>query len=188
MAERYVQLDIKPPGDDHQWNVDDICVLRQPRRKLQFFRAKIIAMNDDEYQVLCLDTGHYESNIKKDDLMETIDDFKSKPDFKAKKCFLIGVKPTGTSDGEWSSRAKNFTAELLGDHVILVAYRSEKKANDSYDVCIYIDATDKTAMELAQLRSSSFNSGRSISPTNDSFVRLADILNRNGLAFLNEKM
>ena len=62
---------------------------------------------------------------------------------------------------------------------------SEKKANDSFDVCIYIDATDKTAMEMAQLRSTSFNSCRS---KNDSFVRLAGILNRNGLAFLNEKM
>ena len=78
--------------------------------------------------------GHYESNTKKVDLQETKDDFKSKLDFKAKKCFLIGVKPTCTSDGELSSKAKIFTTELLGDHLIFVAYRPEKKANDSYDL------------------------------------------------------
>ena len=183
LAERYVQLDIRP-STDHEWHEGDLCVLKHTRRRLQFFRARIVKIENENVQVLCLDNGDYETNVKREDLLELIEEFRHKPDFKAKKCFLVGVQPSGTSNGEWSSRAKNFTAEILNDNFVHVAFKSEKKPNDSYDVCIYIDVKDRNN-SIYHLRS--VNSSSSFSRTSVVFVRLADILNNKGLAFLSEK-
>jgi hypothetical protein len=75
-------------------------------------------------KLICLDTGNYESNVKSENLYELIDDFRGeKLEFKAKKCCLIGVQPTGTQNGTWSSLAKTYTSETLNDNFVHVSFK-----------------------------------------------------------------
>lgn len=126
----------------------------------------------------------------------TLTFLKEKPEFKAKKCTLVGVHPTGTTNGEWSSLAKDLTKSTLNDNYVHVEFRvllifdlifsfstkeliilflkSSKKPDDSYDTCIYIDT--KRRCEFT------YNDSET-----KEFVRFAEILNSKGLAFLEEK-
>ena len=71
---------------------------------------------------MCLDNGFYETNIDTENLYELVDEFNGKPDYKAKKCYLVGVHPLGNDNGEWGSLAKTFTAETLNDTCIHVLF------------------------------------------------------------------
>jgi len=94
---------------------------------------------------------------------------------KQKKCCLIGVQPTGTQNGTWSSLAKTYTSETLNDNFVHVSFKSEIKNDDSIDTAIYIDANKKP-----------LNSSIS-SEHEESFIRFAEMLNAKGLALLTEK-
>ena len=97
-----------------------------------------------------LDSGFYESNAKAENFFEMDDEFRNKPPYKAKKCFLVGVQPCGTRNGEWSSKAIDYTIDTLNDTYIYVVFKSDKKSNDSYDVAIYIDTSQKPCSLMAQ--------------------------------------
>ena len=71
-----------------------------------------------------MDNGSFkEVTIDKDSLYELVDEFNAKPDYKAKKCYLVGVYPLGNNNGEWGSLAKQFTAEILNDAHIHVLFK-----------------------------------------------------------------
>ena len=69
-----------------------------------------------------MDNGSYELNIDRESLYELVDEFNGKPDYKAKKCYLVGVHPLGNNNGEWGSLAKHFTTETLNDTRIHVLF------------------------------------------------------------------
>jgi hypothetical protein len=76
-----------------------------------------------KFKVICLDIGYYEVNVKPEYLYELITEFRDKPDYKAKKCCLIGVYPMGTSNGKWSSVAKDYTSDTLTDNFVYVTFK-----------------------------------------------------------------
>ena len=124
-----------------------------------------------------LDNGNYEKNVEISRIFKLVEELVDKPDFKAKKCSVVGIQPTGTDNGEWSNLSKAFTAETLNDNCVHVEFKSTKKPNDSFDTCIYIDAKKQANV---------FNI-KSMPISDNEYVRFADILNCKGLAFLTEK-
>jgi hypothetical protein len=50
------------------------------------------------------------------------EELKSSPEFKAKRCSLVGVQPTGTTNGEWSSLSKAFTSERLTENYVYISF------------------------------------------------------------------
>jgi hypothetical protein len=73
-------------------------------------------------KVICLDTGIYESNVLRENLFILIDELRIKPEFKAKKCAIVGIKPAGTLNDEWSSLSKSFTSQTLNESVVYVSF------------------------------------------------------------------
>jgi hypothetical protein len=69
-----------------------------------------------------LDNGSYEDNLDKDSLYDLIDEFNGKPNYIAKKCYLVGVYPLGNNIGEWGDLSKNFTSEILNDAYIHILF------------------------------------------------------------------
>lgn len=144
------------------------------KRKLDHYRAKIVEKFPNGYfKLICLDTGNYESSVKPTELFELIDQFKEKPTFKAKKCCLIGIQPTGTNNGVWSSLAQNYTADTLNDNFVHVSFKSDKKDDDSYDTVIYVDTSFKTDEKTSE--------------TNQAYIRFAEMLSAKGYGILIEK-
>ena len=103
-----------------------------------------------------------------------------KPDFKAKKCYQTGVKPTGTMNGEWSHSACNFIIETLNDTTVYVAFLGKKEELDAYETNIYVCNKPSTNNEKKKPND----------PSNEeeSYIALADILSMKGYAFLSEKV
>jgi len=160
------------------WQPNDLCVVKALRRS-HFFRAQIIEkLANQNFKVLYLDIGNYESNVEPSRILDLIDEYREKPEFKAKKCFVIGIQPTGTNNSEWSSLAKDLTAQALNDSFVYIEFKSDKKSDGSYETCIYIDI---------KKNSSAFDLTKDYVAEHKEYVRFADILNMRGLAFLTEK-
>lgn len=99
---------------------------------------------------------------------------------------MSGVKPTGTSNGEWSKAAKEFVVETLPDQYVLVRFERPKCqspdnqngyhiGNMSHEVTIFVEAENK-------IKSSS-----AANLVDEKYVRYSDIMNNCGLALLTEK-
>jgi hypothetical protein len=97
--------------------------------------------------VICLDNGLYENNINPNNLLELVDEYREKPDFKAKKCLQIGVKPLGTKNSEWGSSAKSFTADALNDCYVHVLFQASANAME----CIIFFLKEFQLFELKQI-------------------------------------
>lgn len=179
LLEKY--MTIYEENNEHfkdDWQPNDLCVVKALRRS-HFFRAKIIQkLPNQNFKVLYLDIGNYESNVEPNRILDLIDEYKEKPEFKAKKCFVIGIQPAGTTNSEWSSLAKDLTAQTLNDSFVYVEFKSEKRSDDSYETCIFIDT---------KKNSSAFDLSKDCAAEHKEYVRFADILNMRGLAFLTEK-
>jgi hypothetical protein len=74
--------------------------------------------------------------------------------------------------------AKDLTAQTLNDSFVYIEFKSDKRSDDSYETCIYIDI---------KKNSSAFHLGKDYVSEHKEYVRFADILNMRGLAFLTEK-
>lgn len=133
------------------WKVNDLCVIKTPnKRNSEFFRAKIIKKSDQLFTVVYLDNGSIVNNIESPQIFKLIDEFMDKPEFKAKKCRLVGIHPAGTTNGEWGHSANCFTSEHLNDQYVYIDFKSDKNSDDSYDSTIYIDikAKDKNTHQV----------------------------------------
>ena len=67
--------------------------------------------------------------------------------FKAKKCRMIGIWPSGTVNGEWSNLAKSFIDECLMERYIYVDYKSAEKKreeDDSHEVDVFCCCQNNT--------------------------------------------
>lgn len=174
LTEKYNQLKLVPNAK--QWDKKDYCVMKKPRQR-HYYRAKVIEkLSNGKFKLICLDNGLYET-CEEQCLYELIDEFNNKPAYKAKKCSLVGVSATGTNNGKWSSLAEVFTNETLTDNYVHVLFHSTQKLNETYQVCIYVDARQKEVFKQEYLPMSG----------NSEFIRFADILNNKGLALLTEK-
>lgn len=174
LNESYKKICEENQISNDSWQVNDICVIKIVRKNV-FHRAKIFEKTKiEKFNVILLDKGVYEYNVEKSQIFKLINEFKEKPEFKAKKCTVVGVHPSGTTNGKWSSLAQEFTANTLDNNYVHVEFKSGKKPDDSYDTCIYIDTKKRCEFTLNK------------SETKE-FVRFAEILNRKGLAFLEEK-
>ncbi len=106
----------------NNWKPGDLCVIKSQSRRNEFYRARITNLTGDTFSALYLDIGSYHSNIESCQVFRLLDEVADKPEFKAKKCRLIGVKPAGTTNGEWSNLAKTLTAEALNDTYVHVEF------------------------------------------------------------------
>jgi hypothetical protein len=92
---------------------------------------------------------------------------------------MTGVQPTGTSSGQWSTLAKELTAETLNDQIVHVVFQSESANIENHPVVIYVDAKTTDKQYSSNLKGHTFDGVE--------FVRFADILNNRGYALLLEK-
>ncbi len=69
-----------------------------------------------------MDTGIYESNVLREDLFKINDELKIQPELIAKKCSIVGIKPAGTLNDQWSSLSKSFTSQALNDSFVYVSF------------------------------------------------------------------
>ncbi len=93
LAEKYAQQShiIK------NWEKGDLCVFRFS--SIEFFRALITEkLKNGKYNILCLDDGNYHKNVIETKLFDYMDDLKE-TDYIARKCSLVGVVPSGSSNG-----------------------------------------------------------------------------------------
>lgn len=179
-----------------EWMPGDYCV-KMSQRRIDFYRARIVEKKSNgKYKVICLDNGLYDENVDPRQLCRLIDEFNNKPEYKAKKCYLAGVEPTGTTNGRWSSLSQNYTTETLSDQFVHVVFLSDRRnAEDAWEVNIYVDAKKKknpSEPKIAQTSTISSIAASIVAPetnfaNNEEFIRFADLLNSKGLAFLVEK-
>lgn len=117
----------------------DLCVLMKrknihdPNSFIQFFRAKVIKLNPNtgKYKLILLDAGIYDENVDPKCLLRLVDDYRSRPQFKAKRCRLTGIEPTGTSNGQWTSLACKYTMATLTDQYVHVVFERDKNRKTS---------------------------------------------------------
>lgn len=147
----------------------DLCVIKARYCK-NFYRAKLIEKQPGHtFRAIYLDIGTYEENVESAHIFRLIEAFREKPAFKAKKCRMIGIWPSGTVNGEWSNLAKSFIDECLMESYIYVDYKSAEKKreeDDSHEVDVFCCCQNNTQKQ---------------------FINFADVLNSNGLAFLQDK-
>jgi hypothetical protein len=105
-----------------EWLEGQLCVVKANKR-VEFFRAKILSKGKNgKYKVFYLDNGLYENNVCETNIYELVDEFNGKPEYKAKRCLLSGIQSLGTTNGEWSNLAKQFTHETLNEHFVHVVF------------------------------------------------------------------
>ena len=102
-------------------------------------------------------------------------DYLEEPDFKAKQCFLVGVHPTETTNAQWSSLAKPFTAETLEDSYVYVLCTSNRRADDSYETVFYVSTNQAKSINNLTLLEQ---------PKENEYIKFSDILNQKGYAML----
>ena len=152
----------------NDWNLNDICVLKMPNRN-EFHRARIIEKSGSKYKLICGDIGLNEI-ANESNLFELDEEF-VQPDFMAKCCFISGIIPTGTSDGQWSCLAREFTTASLKDQYVYVDFLNH--VDNKYEVCIYLNASRKL--------------GLGNETGEEKYVKFSDVLNTEGLALISGK-
>lgn len=126
---------------NNNWQLKDKCVMKKKRLPVnntdfvyeyEFFRAEVISFNEitKKYKIFLLDAGIYEENVCENALLKIIDEFSTKPEFKAKRCYIGGVEPMGTVNGVWSTQAKQYTNETLNGRHVHVVFDWEKRNNN----------------------------------------------------------
>lgn len=149
---RYMELYQKEEMFDKDWMSNELCVLMKKRQQsvmksttsnetnspLEFFRGKIVKRSPvtQKYTILLLDAGIYEENVDEKFILKLVDEYNNKPEFKAKWCSVAGVEPMGMSNGQWSSRAKKYTADTLnGQHVhVVFDWNKKRDENQAFEV------------------------------------------------------
>ena len=93
LAEKYAQQSYVIKN----WEKGDLCVFRFS--SIEFFRALITEkLKNGKYNILCLDDGNYHKNVIETKLFDLMDEFKD-TNYIARKCSLVGVVPSGSSNG-----------------------------------------------------------------------------------------
>ena len=82
-----------------------------------------MATNTANWKAVYLDTGMYVSNVAPESIYELLDEYCAQPEFKARKCYVVGVQPCGTTNGVWSRKANAFTEEILTDAYVYVSFK-----------------------------------------------------------------
>ncbi|RNA45245.1 tudor domain-containing 6-like isoform X1, partial [Brachionus plicatilis] len=150
------------------FNVGDLCVMKKANRD-EFHRVQVTEKSDNKYKLICVDIGQYEIADELN-LFELEKDY-AQPGFMAKQCFISGIMPTGTSDGQWSSLANEFTSSSLKDQYVYVVFLATN--DQKHEVCIYVSASRKLAMNSE--------------PSDAKYVKFSDVLNTEGLALISGK-
>jgi hypothetical protein len=71
------------------WSINDLCIVTNEENK--FYRGQILAINDNKYDVKCIDYGNTLQNITDDHLYELPDEANFKQSPLAHQCRLYGV-------------------------------------------------------------------------------------------------
>lgn len=150
------------------WNVGELCVMKNSTRN-DFHRARVTEKSGCRYKLICVDTGICELATESN-LYELEIDF-VQLDFMAKQCTISGIIPTGTSDGQWSSLAKEFTSTSLKDQYVYVDFLNQTE--HKHEVSIFVSANRKLGLKK--------ESG------DEKYVKFSDVLNTEGLALISGK-
>ncbi|CAF4371213.1 unnamed protein product, partial [Rotaria sp. Silwood2] len=72
-----------------QWTINDLCIVSNDENK--FYRGQILDINDNKYNVRCIDYGNILQNISHDHLFILSNDDILKQSSLAHKCQLYGI-------------------------------------------------------------------------------------------------
>ncbi|CAF0958721.1 unnamed protein product [Adineta steineri] len=75
----------------NQWNINDLCIVFDNEQE-KYFRGKILSINNENYDVQCIDYGNILVNKSNDDIYLLNNDELLKQSPLAQKCRLYGVK------------------------------------------------------------------------------------------------
>lgn len=85
-----LQAHAKEQQSNHIWKSNDLCIVFHSERNVHF-RGRILSMNDEKYNVQCIDYGHVLFNITEENLYLLTDEDLIKREPLARQCRLYGV-------------------------------------------------------------------------------------------------
>jgi hypothetical protein len=117
----------KEHNQSNLWNINDLCIVYDSEQN-QYFRGKILSIENEKYNIQCIDYGNILSNITNDNLYLLTNNELIKQNPLARQCRLYGV-----NDNDQYKAIEEIIKNINSTERVTITVE-----NDQNDQCMFV--------------------------------------------------